>query len=550
MHADHVDIDDPLHGRMPPSVARNWYDLDGSSLPEARGPARLQGIVQLPARVDIFIRREGLWEWTSAFRLTADHAVALPEAARIGVLVRYAASPLYSWGEGEQPARTIALTRMKTLRLTRSTLRTNLTLFVAGEITPRVVTPLDRSAAVTMLPTRDAIVCETNAGASHCATVGRHSTAHAFESVLDGETAHVFYYDGAAVDLRVQRPSRSSFRPNRVAAEATRAGEWIALRLPRDDEIVVDAISGQFFLQRFLASALDAPPSFAQINTPHAFGIAVRPQLGRHGTLPVEPTATIHIFTGLTGAAARIPVATLTADESGVFRESGVPGGTYAVKLASAMSDGLPVEASLAVGDVTIVRFPAGREIVGKVKATVGGAIAGGPRISVIRRDDATTATNIDLSDWANSVEGDSTGRFSLAVRTAGSYVLSARWGGGIAERTFTLDAGQRFLDVGDIVLTRAASLRGTIQQCASGELRLAPHPLADGQPRALRFTELRKTPLAADGTYFIGDLAPGTWLAIAVCGGRPTELVPSTVTIQGDTDAMFDAAARPEAQP
>ena len=228
-----------------------------------------------------------------------------------------------------------------------------------------------------------------------------------------------------------------------------------------------------------------------------------------------------------------------------MFRFSDLGAGRYRLKLIAALAGNQPAETSLTVGDPASVIFDSGPLIKGKLELHAGGTVTEAPRVEVIRNGDIVRAegadkTAGDIADWYRTAAVTDDGNFAAVIPVAGPYTLRARWGKGTATREFIMKPDLSNMDLGTISLIPSATVRGIVRDCASGEARFIPMPdLA--HPARLTFSDLRRVPIAPDGSFYVDGITTGTWMLGARCAGQDLLLDPGFVTVDG-RDLVIDA--------
>jgi hypothetical protein len=212
------------------------------------------------------------------------------------------------------------------------------------------------------------------------------------------------------------------------------------------------------------------------------------------------------------------------------------------------MSAGQTVTATLDTSHSTLVTFDVGPIVSGHVTLQAGGTTDQRPVIEVVRSANVPTADQIakmgdDVADWVRLANADDDGHFSVVITIPGDYHLRARWGSGIGTRDFTMPKPAKDLDLGDIPLQRAATLRGMVPGCESGMVRMTTLPdLSKPLQMTAALVDTRTATADATGRFFFEGLVAGDWFLSATCGGHPVELQPQQLSLLPGQDMVIEA--------
>jgi hypothetical protein len=482
-------------------------------------------------RIDLFDRTETGCIWAAAFRGPAEVEFAIAPSARAQcILVRN--GPLYGLATTIPGDRAV---RLGALRDIQPLSNREQVLFVEGEDEPRV---LEREGGFAAVPAVAALICEWGEpDPDQCARIEAHELKPSSVSLSSASGVRVV---DASAELtpRVLSEARSALAPRKESVRTISAGTWRALAIDLTwERVIVDWSQDGRATVRSSASDLRPLPSFQRVTSVSTSGVAVRPLLGEDGEVLVEAEAQLAFFSERPDVAGRIAVAVVGGDEHGVFRAVQLAPGEYRLKLMSAVAADAVVRAT-AHSDVTDVRFPTGPLVRGRIVMRATAPTSDRPVIRIMAlAPEATSdpAVPIDPAQLAREVRSDQEGAFRVSV-PAGDYILRATWAGGTAERLFRAD-GRRDVDLGNIELTRAVSLRGTVAGCDGGEIRLTPLP-SPNRRTALPLFDRRRSAIHEGGTFEIASLWPGQWLASARCGGEERLLMPQIVDVPENAQA------------
>lgn len=237
--------------------------------------------------------------------------------------------------------------------------------------------------------------------------------------------------------------------------------------------------------------------------------------------------ARVHVFGRVLGGGADQQL-TATTDASGAYRIATVHPATVTIEATLDAASSAPVKLAVAAGDDVTVDLALGTPIAvsGHVVTSDGEPVAGA-RVRAVLQGARTKIP---------SVETDADGSFEVTVGQAGTYVVSATDNRGKVRSVLDLAADGESVE---LVLQDPGGIRGLVT-LAGG----APAPNAtiavvrfhrQGDDRAApRSRANARTLGAADGTFALTELLPGTYDLLITAPGRADARVAGVVVAEG----------------
>ncbi len=555
-----VRIHEPLEISMPAETAQRWSkpltrELD-RSVCEVPNVHVSWSVGATTTRLDVLVRDGSAWRWSFGKRVEDGGSICLPSlpgGARVGILVRdLEQSGLYAWAEvdPQKLPHPIELKQYKSVVVTPREASDQLLLVLVDEQEPRVAQRRGHAMAFSFVPKSASLLCWVSGDDSGgCSRVEMNSV----EAHLDRQSSEgirlVRLESNAPAEIVVSVEGRSLARPRRVPFSSVELKPWTAIGIAMDQswsDVVVDLRSPGIAAQRLAGETLLPPPFVAHIPAIRDRGFAVRAVIARHEEPLAESEATLLIFPQSTGAAGRIPIGAERQAADGLFHFTELPAGQYRLRLISSLSDSRDIVVSLAATtEVATVEFGRGIVVTGQLLLSAGGSSPASPLVQVIRASRITSAESkqgIDPADALRQVSASPNGRFEFAVPIPGAYTLRAVWGNGRAEKSFVVEHND--LDLGDISLSAAATVRGRVRGCPGGELHFVPLPDLEQSQRSGFFDYVR-APIDQEGSFFVDNIAAGRWLATARCKENTLQLEPNNILIPATGDLITDFVAR-----
>ncbi|HEX9986231.1 MAG TPA: hypothetical protein VGF69_23425 [Thermoanaerobaculia bacterium] len=535
----------PVPAAAPPEVIAKWSAFDGLPVLLAtaeRGPAADFGNGD-PAeilRIDLFEWKSSEWHWQQAYLSTASAPLGRPVGAgRFAVLARRRSDKHeYWWAEAEPSQERLRFVRLRSIEVAGPASPFTVSLFTDGTAEARIVETRTRTATLSFVPLDDVVVCATATGRSQCVVAGAGTYRVELRS-KPGEDARVIAVEharDAAVGLKER--GFSVLRPKVVELETARTAGLIVLTMPDSPDSVVDVQPKGCAVTRFRVASLPSPPSLTVLPPCAAPGIAIRPELkGFEGSVEAGS-----LLVAMSPDSPTIALESAEVQASGTAELKMLAPGDYVLKLLSALSGGETVRASIVSSDTATVSFTTGPLVKGKLRMSAGGAAESTAEVQAIRAADvgAVPGDSPDIADWVRRGVLFPDGRFAIAIIVPGPYTLHARWGRGIGSRSFEMKDPPATLDLGDVVLEQAPTVRGSVLNCAGGELRLIPLPDVT-KPLRLSAAQLQRIPIDGGTRFFAEAVTPGEWLVTANCAGSRMDVRPNRIAIREGQDSIID---------
>jgi len=534
-----VVIAEPIRVIATEHVARGWVSFDDlSSFEEPSTELIFESEPPISrTRVDVLVRRSAEWRVISSGTLASDRRIALPRNERVAVFVRFERTPsIYAWADVDRVGDRVALRLVRNVRVEPFPDATTDAVLFAGEAVPLT----HEGGILRAVPLSAGLFCVGHAcaqGASAAEVITLDSKNHTRVLRTDG---------GGKYELNVFAPGTSTMRAITVAANVVRSGVWSAVTLPDGvvwSDVVIDIVSDGA-IQRVTGASLLPLPSSTDVRVSMEKGVVVRPLIGPEKTPHGDAEAVLDVFpTDTSEESSKIAIASARL-ENEVFTLPELGFGRYLLKIFSPEATGEPVTANLTPGVPAEVSFARGPVIRGRVVRRGGGS-PGDPIVVEIIRQTPVTGQSSAIADWIRNANADMNGKFRLTLTVPGPYRLRARWGTAQGEMAFVVKDMMKDVELGEITLDAGALLRGTLTGCIDGELRLVPLPDLT-KPMMVPFFDLRRIPVATDGTFVAEGLTRGEWIISALCGGVATEAVPTMVVMPESGVVFLDVRATP----
>jgi hypothetical protein len=103
-------------------------------------------------------------------------------------------------------------------------------------------------------------------------------------------------------------------------------------------------------------------------------------------------------------------------------------------------------------------------------------------------------------------------------------------------------------IDLGDITLARASTVRGTVHGCDGGEVRLTSLPDLTKPPQMMAaLAEIRRATVDGKEHFYFEGVPAGDWLLGARCEGQLILLQPQQLSVPPSQDIFIEAHAMAE---
>ncbi|HEX7153597.1 MAG TPA: hypothetical protein VF618_19065 [Thermoanaerobaculia bacterium] len=551
--ASHAAVPVPVDATIPAPVVETWDVFEGLNAPPY-GLAATDGLPGPTAgftgraeagivRVDVFRRADAQWHWVEAYLLPPSARLRRMPDVRSAVLVRRKGDREgYWWAEAGNTLEHVVLQRQRSIVVTGPDVPFVASVFSDGRIAPQVRHARGASLRIAHLPVQSLVVCATAADRSHCSVVPAAIDAVSLLPRAVDVDRLIATGDAVEVTASVKAEGMSVLRPKQIESSSQHAAGLLLVTLPSTEKTaVVDVQRKGCATERIALSALPPPPSLTALVPCRAPGVAIRPLL--HGTeVPVEPGA---LVAATTAEAPAIALELAEVDAEGVSRFTSLGSGNYLFKLFSALSSGKVVASSIIGAGPASVSFGAGTLVTGKLRLAAGGAAAVSADVRAVRAADVPSGGTgaADLADWMRRGVVTPDGDFAIGINVPGPYTLQARWGRGLATRSFEMKAPPESIELGEIVLGQSPTVRGSVTGCGGGELRLIPLPdLA--KPARLSLAELQRIPLDTDGRFYTDAVTPGQWMVSVQCAGTRMRIQPDRLVLHEAQEAIVDFVA------
>lgn len=181
--------------------------------------------------------------------------------------------------------------------------------------------------------------------------------------------------------------------------------------------------------------------------------------------------------------------------------------------------------------------FPSGPTVHGHIIRTSGSATSAAS-VEVGPIESAKDAAQSDLVDRTRFANADESGAFHIVISRPGKYRLHATWGSAAADRDFDID--DKDVDLGDVPLAGAASLRGSIANCRDGDAAVIAVPDLSKAPGP-GFGNVQRGAIDTSGRFIVDGLTPGRWSVVIRCAGVITPASPEVVVVPRSGDVVID---------
>ncbi len=554
--ADDVHLHDPIDARVPQAVFDTWQSIDWRALKESEGGGPNLSFAAPPSvrtRVDLFVKKDGEWNWLLSRMYSPLRALpVVPKGQRVGVLVRSSDHPGYAWGEtwidDHAASQRVAMEWLRSLDV-HLPAAGSVTLFLEGSPQPRSAANREQTAHFQFVPFSRAFTCFSNGLTSSCVDVPQNATEVRIALPLSQRFVSIFQTD-RSLNATAKTSSLSALRAKSLVVTTIAVNGWLAATIddpPPLNDFVVDLEGDQCAITRFVGGTLPPPPDYRIVAACEHAGVVVRTLLRGLNMTP-EEQAEIGVFQEGSPIEARVPLAVARRGPDGDFHLPAIGSGRYRLKLFSAMSTGQVITATLDTSQATLVTFDVGPVVSGHVTLQAGGTTDKRAVIEVVRSANVPSADQIakmgeDVADWMRLANAEEDGHFSVVITVPGPYHLRARWGSGIGTRDFTMPKPARDIDLGDIALSRAATLRGMVPDCENGVVRMTSLPdLSKPLQMTAALVDTRTATSDTTGRFFFEGLIAGDWFLSATCGGQPVQLQPQQLSLFPGQDMIIEA--------